>query len=75
MRTPLRPLARVLDAREKGENPDLIEAEARAMRNVKTQMKMRRRAESRLLVLGIFFFVAFMTVGTRMAMLAASEPT
>lgn len=75
MRTPLRPLARVLDARERGENPDLIEAEERAIRNVKTQMKMRRRAESRLLVLGVFFFAAFLTVGTRMASLSASEPT
>ena len=74
MRTPLRPLARVLDAREKGENPDVIEAEERAIRNVKVQMKMRRRAESRLLVLGVFFFAAFMVVGARMATLAATEP-
>ena len=75
MRTPLRPLARVLDAREKGENPDVIEAEERAIRNVKVQMRMRRRAESRLLVLGIFFFASFMVVGARMASLAASVPT
>ncbi|MCP5075368.1 MAG: penicillin-binding protein 2 [Rhodobacteraceae bacterium] len=74
MRTPLRPLARVIEARAKGENPDLIEAEERAKRNQARQIKMRRRAESRLLVLGIFFFLAFATVGTRMAMLAASEP-
>ncbi len=74
MRTPLRPLARVLDAREKGENPDVIEAEERAIRNVKTQMRMRRRAESRLLVLGVFFFVCFSVVGVRMSSLAASEP-
>ena len=74
MRTPLRPLARVLDAREKGENPDVIEAEERAIRNVKVQMKMRRRAESRLLVLGVFFFAAVMVVGARMATLAATEP-
>jgi cell division protein FtsI (penicillin-binding protein 3) len=74
MRTPLRPLARVLDARERGENPDVIEAEERAIRNVKVQMRMRRRAESRLLVLGIFFFVCFSVVGVRMTSLAASEP-
>lgn len=74
MRTPLRPLARVLDAREKGENPDVIEAEQRAIRNVKVQMRMRRRAESRLLVLGVFFFFCFSVVGVRMSMLAASEP-
>ncbi|WP_069300257.1 peptidoglycan D,D-transpeptidase FtsI family protein [Neptunicoccus sediminis] len=75
MRTPLRPLARVLDAREKGEDPDMIEAHERALRNVKTQMKMRRRAESRLLILGIFFFASFMTVGIRMGTLSASEPS
>jgi cell division protein FtsI (penicillin-binding protein 3) len=74
MRTPLRPLARVLDAREKGENPDVIEAEERAIRNVKVQMRMRRRAESRLLVLGVFFFVCFSVVGMRMTTLAASDP-
>lgn len=74
MRTPLRPLARILDAREKGQNPDFIEAEEKALRNVKIQMKMRRRAESRLLVLGVFFFFAFGTVGMRMASLAATEP-
>ena len=27
IRTPLRPLARILDARAKGENPDVIERE------------------------------------------------
>ncbi|MCP5036784.1 MAG: penicillin-binding protein 2 [Rhodobacteraceae bacterium] len=74
MRTPLRPLARVIEARAKGENPDLIEAEERAKRNQVRQIKMRRRAESRLLVLGVFFFLAFATVGSRMAILAASEP-
>lgn len=74
MRTPLRPLARVLNAREKGENPDIIEAEERAIRNVKVQMKMRRRAESRLLVLGVFFFASFMIVGARMATLAGTDP-
>ena len=74
MRTPLRPLARVLDARGKGENPDLIEAEERAKRNYVTHVKMRKRAEIRLVVLGVFFFLAFGTVGLRMALLAGSEP-
>lgn len=75
MRTPLRPLATVLDAREKGQNPDYIEAERRAARNVELQMRMRRRAETRLLVLGIFFFVAFATVGFRMGVLASVTPS
>lgn len=75
MRTPLRPLAHVLEARERGQNPDYIEAERRATRNSALQQKMRRRAETRLLVLGLFFFVAFSTVAVRMGMLAASTPT
>lgn len=74
MRTPLRPLARVLEARDQGQNPDHIEAEERAKRNLATQVGMRRRAESRLLVLGLAFFVAFATVGSRMATLAGSKP-
>ena len=75
MRTPLRPLARVLEARDQGENPDQIEAEERAKRNLAVQSRMRRRAEVRLVVLGMMFFVAFATVGFRMAVLAGSEPS
>lgn len=74
IRTPLRPLARVLDAREKGENPDVIEAQERAKRNQAIQSKIRHRAEFRLAVLGVAFFLAFGTIGARMAMLASSEP-
>ena len=74
IRTPLRPLARVLDAREKGEDPDVIEAQRRAARNHAIQAKMRNRAEFRLIVLGVAFLMAFGTVGTRMAMLASSVP-
>ncbi len=74
IRTPLRPLARVLDAREKGENPDVIEAQERAKRNQAIQSKIRHRAEFRLVVLGVAFFLAFGTIGARMAILASSEP-
>lgn len=74
IRTPLRPLARVLDAREKGENPDVIEAQERAKRNQAIQSKIRHRAEFRLAVLGVAFFLAFGTIGARMAILASSEP-
>jgi cell division protein FtsI (penicillin-binding protein 3) len=74
IRTPLRPLARVLDAREKGENPDVIEAQERTKRNQAIQSKIRHRAEFRLVVLGVAFFLAFGTIGARMAILASSEP-
>lgn len=73
IRTPLRPLARILPARAKGENPDAIERENIRKRHAEMQDKARERAESRLLVLGVFFFAAFSTVGVRMGVLATSE--
>ncbi len=73
-RTPLRPLARILKARARGENPDAIEAEARARRNDAMADKQRQRAEGRLLVLGLAFFCAFGLIGMRMGALASSVP-
>ncbi|MEJ2029796.1 MAG: penicillin-binding protein 2 [Maritimibacter sp.] len=74
-RVPLRPLARILDAREKGENPDLIERENLRKRHDEMRDKARLRAEGRLLVLAGLFFLAFTTVGIRMVVIAGSEPT
>ncbi|QBF31241.1 penicillin-binding protein 2 [Thalassococcus sp. S3] len=74
IRTPLRPLARILRARSQGENPDLIERENIRKRHEEMQDRARQRAESRLLVLGLFFFCAFSVVGGRMGLLAMSEP-
>ncbi|MFU8883156.1 MAG: peptidoglycan D,D-transpeptidase FtsI family protein [Rhodobacterales bacterium] len=75
IRTPLRPLARVLDARAKGENPDAIERENLRLRHEEMRDRARQRAEGRLLVLGVLFICAFTMVGVRMALLAASEPS
>lgn len=72
-RIPLRPLARILDARSKGENPDVIERENIRQRHEEMQDRARARAEGRLLVLGVFFFCAFLVVGARMGLLATSE--
>ena len=74
IRTPLRPLARILDAREKGENPDVIEKENLAIRHEAMRDRDRVRAERRLFVLGFAFFMAFTVIGARMGTLAASEP-
>ena len=74
IRTPLRPLARILDARQKGENPDAIERENKRIRHEQMRDHARMRAEGRLLVLGVFFFAAFAVVGARMGLLATSEP-
>ncbi|MBI6629893.1 peptidoglycan D,D-transpeptidase FtsI family protein [Pontibaca salina] len=75
IRTPLRPLARIISARDKGENPKAIERENIRRRHKNMQDRARARAEGRLLVLGVFFFAAFVTVGARMGMLATSEPS
>jgi len=74
IRTPLRPLARILQARQKGENPDVIEKENIAKRHEVMRDKAKSRAEVRLLILGLGFFMAFTTIGARMGMLAATEP-
>jgi cell division protein FtsI (penicillin-binding protein 3) len=73
-RIPLRPLARILEARQLGENPDNIERENRRLRHEEMRDRARHRAEGRLLVLGVAFFCAFSVIGARMAMLSASEP-
>jgi cell division protein FtsI (penicillin-binding protein 3) len=74
IRTPLRPLARILDARQKGQNPDVIEKENLAIRHEAMRDRDRLRAERRLFVLGFAFFMAFTVIGARMGTLAASEP-
>jgi cell division protein FtsI (penicillin-binding protein 3) len=73
-RTPLRPLARILEARQKGENPDAIERENIRLRHEAMRDRARARAEGRLLMLGLCFFAAFSVIGARMGMLAAEEP-
>jgi cell division protein FtsI (penicillin-binding protein 3) len=74
IRTPLRPLARILSARQNGENPDHIERENIRLRAEDTRARAQNRAEGRLLLLGVAFFAAFLVVGTRMGQLAASVP-
>lgn len=74
MRTPLRPLARILKARAQGENPDAIEAENKRLRHEEMADKARQRSEGRLLVLGLAFFCAFIVIGGRMGTLASSVP-
>ncbi len=74
IRTPLRPLARILDARARGENPDAIERENIRLRHEEMRDRARARAEGRLFMLALFFFCAFGTVGIRMGVLASTEP-
>ncbi len=74
IRTPLRPLPRILAARDSGGDPDAIEQELLRQRNDSRRDHFRVRAEGRLFVLALCFVAAFLTVGLRMGALAASEP-
>jgi len=74
MRTPLRPLATILRARQLGENPDLIEAENRRLRHEAMNEKGQKRAAARLGLMALAFGCAYLTIGIRMGHLAASEP-
>lgn len=75
IRTPLRPLARILQARAKGENPDVIERENIRRRHEEMHDHARQRAEGRLVVLGMLFCCGFLAIGARMGLLANSEPS
>ena len=74
IRTPLRPLARILKARDRGEDTKVIEKENIRLRHEEMADKAHMRAEGRLLVLGAAFFVAFLTIGLRMGTLAGTVP-
>lgn len=73
-RLPLRPLARILKAREQGENPDAIEQEIRQIRSEPGRERAWLRAEARLVLLAMVFLAAFATVGLRMGALASARP-
>ncbi|MCO8145955.1 penicillin-binding protein 2 [Rhodovulum tesquicola] len=75
IRTPLRPLARILEARARGENPAAIERENLRLRHERMRDTARSRAEGRLLMLGVMFCAAFLVVGVRMGTLAAAVPS
>lgn len=74
IRTPLRPLARILKARQTGQNPDAIEAENKRVRHEEMRDKSRSRAEGRLLMLGLMFFFAFVAIIGKMGIIASTEP-
>ncbi len=73
-RVPLRPLAKIIRAREAGENPDRIERENLRRRNEDLRDSQRSQAEGRLLVIAALFAMGFCVVGAKNYKLAASEP-
>ncbi|MES2335463.1 MAG: penicillin-binding protein 2 [Pseudomonadota bacterium] len=74
MRTPLRPLARILQARQEGLNPDMIERENLKLRHDVQREKARGRAQYRLVILCASFVMVFGAIGARMGLMAATEP-
>ncbi len=75
IRRPLRPLARIISQRQRGEDPDDGAQQSRridAMRREKT--RERKRARTRLILMGLAFTTAFGAVGTKMGMMAAPLP-
>ncbi len=74
IRRPLRPIARVLKARESGVDPSLIEAEEKAARMHGQRNAERFRAQSRLVLLAFAFVLSFGAVGWKMTVLATTAP-
>lgn len=74
IRIPLRPLARILEARASGKDPMPIERENQRLRQEQIQHRARRQAEWRLLFMAVLFFMGFALIGARMGLLAASPP-
>ena len=74
IRRPLRPIARVLKARESGVDPSLIEAEEKAARMQGQRNAERFRAQSRLILLAFAFLMSFGVVGWKMTVLATTPP-
>jgi cell division protein FtsI (penicillin-binding protein 3) len=72
IRRPLRPLARILDARARGENPDAIERENLRLRQEAQRDRARLRAVLRITVVALLFVLGFAWIGGRMALLAAA---
>ena len=78
IRVPLRPLARILQARAEGCNPDRIEAQNLRARLEALADQGWQAAEWRLILLAAAFFAGFALLGARMGLLAmtpAAETT
>ena len=73
-RIPLRPLGKVLAARERGENTDVIEQENTRRRNHEIDSQEHLKAKGRLVVLAAVFLCLYGVLVVRMGHLAASNP-
>lgn len=74
-RIPLRPLALILEARSKGENPDAIERANIRARHEQMRDGDRRRSEIRLRALAALFVIGFAVVAIRFGAVAHLDPS
>ena len=74
IRSPLRPLIRILKAREEGLNPDLIESQERAKRLSQKMIVEKNRARQRIILLICTFAFAFSLIGLKMFLLSSHIP-
>ena len=73
IRRPLRPLARIIAAREQGLDPDRKEAAARLAKAQSRRKREHQRAQLRILLVAVVFLAAFGTIGVRMMVLATTQ--
>lgn len=69
-RVPLRPMARILDARRRGADPDRIEKENLRQRHEELRDRLRIKAEQRLLIAIVLTILLFSGLGFRVTQLA-----
>ena len=75
IRSPLRPLIRILAAREKGINPDVIESQEKIKRLTQKIILEKNRAKHRILMLMCMFSFTFVLIGVKMFVLASYVPS
>ncbi|MEE2774430.1 MAG: penicillin-binding protein 2 [Pseudomonadota bacterium] len=71
IRIPLRPLAKVLMAREDGRDPDLVEAHETVRRQSAVILSAKDQSRRRILLLLISIMIAFSAIGIKMFSLAS----
>ncbi len=73
IRKPLRPLARIMAAREQGLDPDRKEAEARLKKAQSRRKREHQKAQIRIALIALMFLGAFGTIALRMMVLATTQ--
>ena len=74
IRNPLRPLIRVLQAREAGVDPKIIESEERLKRLHQKILAEKNKARPRIILLMGAFVMGFVLIGAKMFILASDGP-